>query len=53
MPCRWHGKDIVVLDSVIISEPYAVENVKGNEPNAAKRVKTVVCGCAFRGLEQY
>lgn len=48
MPCRWHGKDIVVLDSVIISEPYAVENVKGNEPNAAKRVKTVVCGRTFR-----
>jgi hypothetical protein len=42
MPCRWHEKQIVVLDSVIISEPYGSTDVKGNDQNAVKRVKKVV-----------
>ncbi|TGZ76296.1 hypothetical protein EX30DRAFT_399364 [Ascodesmis nigricans] len=44
MPCRWAGKDIVVLESVVISDPYGADNVKGNEANAVKRVKTVLEG---------
>jgi len=44
MPCRWHEKQIVVLDSVLISEPYALADVKGNDQNAVKRVKTVLEG---------
>lgn len=42
MPCRWHEKTIVVLDSVMIAEPYALTDVKGNDQNAVKRVKKVV-----------
>jgi hypothetical protein len=44
MPCRWHEKQIVVLDSVIISEPYGSTDVKGNDQNAVKRVKKVLEG---------
>lgn len=43
MSCRWHDKQIVVLDSVVITEPYALADVKGNDLNAVKRVKKVVC----------
>lgn len=42
MPCRWHEKQIVVLDSVMISEPYGQNDVKSNDQNALKRVKKVV-----------
>lgn len=44
MPCRWHEKQIVVLDSVIISEPYGSAEVKGSDQNAVKRVKKVLEG---------
>ncbi|CCX10924.1 anticodon-binding domain-containing protein [Pyronema domesticum] len=44
MPCRWHEKTIVVLDSVMIAEPYALTDVKGNDQNAVKRVKKVLEG---------
>jgi len=42
MPCRWHEKQIVVLDSVMISEPYSLAEVKGNDRKAVDRVKQVV-----------
>lgn len=42
MQCRWHDKQIVVLDSVVITEPYTLADVKGNDLNAVKRVKKVV-----------
>ena len=42
MPCRWADKVIVVLESVLISEPYGLNNVKGNDQNAVTRVKLVV-----------
>ncbi|KAI5777635.1 anticodon-binding domain-containing protein [Geopyxis carbonaria] len=44
MPCRWHEKQIVVLDSVMITEPYGQADVKSNDQNAAKRVKKVLEG---------
>lgn len=46
MLCRWADKQIVVLDSVIINEPYGLNNVKGNDQNAVQRVKKVV-SCPF------
>lgn len=42
MQCRWHDKQIVVLDSVVITDPYTLADVKGSDPNAVKRVKKVV-----------
>ncbi|KAK6540703.1 hypothetical protein TWF694_008095 [Orbilia ellipsospora] len=46
MPCRWQGKDIVVLDTVIIQEPYTVEKCSSHPPNAnaLTRVKKVLEG---------
>jgi len=42
MSCRWHEKQIVVLDSVMISEPYTLGDVRGNDQHAVNRVKKVV-----------
>lgn len=51
MPCSWHGKSIIVLDSVIIQEPYGVENVRPIEgtsgDRAIERVKRVVSFPSF------
>lgn len=43
MPCRWHEKQIVVLENVIIDDPYTVERARSQDMNALKRVKQVVC----------
>lgn len=43
MPCRWHEKSIVVLDHVIITEPYSIDNCKSNDQKALSRVRKVVC----------
>lgn len=45
MPCRWQGKQIVVLDTIIIQEPYTPEKctAPNNNANALTRVKKVVC----------
>lgn len=42
MPCRWHEKQIVVLENVVIDDPYTVERVRSQDKNALKRVKQVV-----------
>lgn len=42
MPCRWHEKQIVVLENVVIDDPYTVERVRSQDKNALKRVKHVV-----------
>ncbi|KAK6358709.1 hypothetical protein TWF730_008032 [Orbilia blumenaviensis] len=47
MPCRWQGKDIVVLDTIIIQEPYTPEKCSSPSPsgqNALTRVKKVLEG---------
>ncbi|KAA8902914.1 anticodon-binding domain-containing protein, partial [Sphaerosporella brunnea] len=44
MPCRWAEKQIVVLETVIIAEPYGISDVKGNDQKAVKRVKQVLEG---------
>lgn len=50
MPCRWHEKQIVVLENVIIDEPYTPERVKSQDKNALNRVKKVVCLRCFPAL---
>jgi hypothetical protein len=42
MPCRWHEKQIVVLENVIIDEPYTLDRVRSSDKNALNRVKKVV-----------
>ncbi|KAK6340533.1 hypothetical protein TWF696_008859 [Orbilia brochopaga] len=47
MPCRWQGKHIVVLDTIIIQEPYTPEKCSApnaNGQNALARVKKVLEG---------
>jgi len=44
MPCRWHEKNIIVLDQVIITEPYSLENCRSKDQNAMNRVKKVLEG---------
>ena len=45
MPARWEGKDIVVLDAVVVGAPYRGEDCKGlsgTQANTVGRVKKVV-----------
>lgn len=42
MPCRWHEKQIVVLENVLIDEPYTPDRVRSQDKNALSRVKKVV-----------
>ncbi|XP_035688466.1 protein LSM12 homolog A-like [Branchiostoma floridae] len=39
---RWKDKDIVVLDDVVISPPYGLENCKGKEGQALAQVRKIV-----------
>ncbi len=46
LPTRWDGTSIVVMDAVVISSPYRVEDcraVAGQQASALARVKKVVC----------
>lgn len=55
LPVRWHGTSIVVMDEVMIAEPYGVDNVKGGKDASQyiERVKKVVSrpGFLFPGWE--
>jgi hypothetical protein len=54
MKCRWHGKQIIVYNDVVIDEPYTVERVKSKDQNALVHVKKVVCLRLLRSyLEVY
>ncbi|SCZ91034.1 BZ3500_MvSof-1268-A1-R1_Chr1-3g02497 [Microbotryum saponariae] len=46
MPVRWHGAQIIVMDQVIISPPYTVDQVKGEKGahEGVERVKKVLQG---------
>ncbi|KAI8092496.1 anticodon-binding domain-containing protein [Halteromyces radiatus] len=46
LPCRWSNDTIVVMDEVIITPPYGIENCKANASSAASlaRVKKVLEG---------
>ncbi|GAA6035381.1 hypothetical protein JCM8097_008847 [Rhodosporidiobolus ruineniae] len=50
MPVRWAGKQIVVMDEVVVDEPYGSENVKGAKGAAdrVERIKRVVEGIRSR-----
>eukprot|EP00058_Branchiostoma_floridae_P020681 XP_002606171.1 hypothetical protein BRAFLDRAFT_126492 [Branchiostoma floridae] len=39
---RWKDKDIVVLDDVVISPPYGLENCKGKEGQALAQVRKIL-----------
>lgn len=40
--CKWQEKNIIVMDEVIISPPYQVENCKGKEGSALSHVRKIV-----------
>lgn len=40
--CKWQEKNIIVMDDVIISPPYQVENCKGKEGSALSHVRKIV-----------
>ncbi|ORZ15728.1 anticodon-binding domain-domain-containing protein [Absidia repens] len=46
LPCRWANDSIVVMDEVMITPPYGIENCKANTSSAASlaRVKKVLEG---------
>ncbi|XP_078793182.1 protein LSM12 homolog A isoform X3 [Oryzias latipes] len=48
--CKWQEKNIIVMDDVIISPPYQVENCKGKEGSALSHVRKIV-EKHFRDLE--
>eukprot|EP00123_Amoebidium_parasiticum_P000790 comp11694_c0_seq1/m.6240 comp11694_c0_seq1/g.6240 ORF comp11694_c0_seq1/g.6240 comp11694_c0_seq1/m.6240 type:complete len:191 (-) comp11694_c0_seq1:626-1198(-) len=41
-PCRWHGINMVVLESVVIQEPYKPENVHSEDKVVQARIQKVV-----------
>ncbi|XP_068120426.1 protein LSM12 [Hyperolius riggenbachi] len=48
--CKWQEKNIVVMDEVVISPPYQVENCKGKEGSALSHVRKIV-DKHFRDME--
>ena len=40
--CRWQEKNIVVMEEVVITPPYQVENCKGKEGSALSHVRKIV-----------
>ncbi|GAA5831500.1 hypothetical protein JCM11251_004045 [Rhodosporidiobolus azoricus] len=50
MPVRWAGKSIVVMDEVMVDEPYGSENVRGAKGAAdrVERIKRVLEGIRSR-----
>ena len=40
--CKWQEKNIIVMDDVVISPPYQIENCKGKEGSALSHVRKIV-----------
>ncbi|MEQ2275529.1 Protein LSM12 A [Xenotaenia resolanae] len=40
--CKWQEKNIIVMDDVVISPPYQVENCRGKEGSALSHVRKIV-----------
>lgn len=40
--CKWQEKNIIVMDDVVISPPYQVENCKGKEGSALSHIRKIV-----------
>ncbi|KAB0405531.1 hypothetical protein E2I00_002684, partial [Balaenoptera physalus] len=53
--CKWQEKNIVVMEEVVITPPYQVENCKGKEGSALSHVRKIVSKGAvekhFRDVE--
>lgn len=45
--CKWQEKNIIVMDDVVISPPYQVDNCKGKEGSALSHVRKIVSLCLF------
>ncbi|KAK2110710.1 hypothetical protein P7K49_010456 [Saguinus oedipus] len=41
--CKWQEKNIVVMEEVVITPPYQVENCKGKEGSALSHVRKIPC----------
>ncbi|XP_047232090.1 protein LSM12 homolog A isoform X2 [Girardinichthys multiradiatus] len=39
--CKWQEKNIIVMDDVVISPPYQVENCRGKEGSALSHVRKI------------
>ena len=52
LPTRWDGENIVVLDQILISKPYRVEDVKAGKEVQAQMVQRIrkVVSWNFPGL---
>ncbi|XP_006882693.1 PREDICTED: protein LSM12 homolog [Elephantulus edwardii] len=48
--CKWQEKNIVVMEEVVITPPYQVENCKGKEGSSLSHVRKIV-GKHFRDAE--
>lgn len=48
-PCRWDGKDIIVMDEIRIKEPYTFDDCIGgnNFPDALDRIRKQVGGANY------
>ncbi|KAK3242751.1 hypothetical protein CYMTET_47569 [Cymbomonas tetramitiformis] len=44
LPCKWEGKSIIVMDEVVITEPYTPEHAKGPNQQVLQRVQKVLEG---------
>ncbi|KAL2078658.1 hypothetical protein ACEWY4_026343 [Coilia grayii] len=40
--CKWQEKNIIVMDDVVISPPYQVDNCKGKEGSALSHIRKIV-----------
>lgn len=40
--CKWQEKNIIVMDDVVISPPYQVENCRGKEGSALSHIRKIV-----------
>ncbi|XP_051987203.1 protein LSM12 homolog B [Xyrauchen texanus] len=40
--CKWQEKNIIVMEDVVISPPYQVDNCKGRESSALSHVRKIV-----------
>jgi hypothetical protein len=43
MPCRWVGAAILVMESVLIVEPYGADNCSSQNAQQLARIQKIVC----------
>ena len=42
LPCRWKKEKIIVMDEVLVSAPYGIEDIHGKDSISVNRVRKVV-----------